>query len=547
MKAYLKGIGFKDYQRTYSPVYDSKVYDKEAWEKLLEDFNENVKVGTYSKLPYADWRVLHLMDGDYKVVWFEIDNIYLAPTVTHIQEFRYLKDSDNFRMIGTDKKYDTSEAYSFGAYLADILFYDYFDYTETGRVDDYRLFGLDNLGAYGPEDSIGWRALNWALNPAVEGKPGKMIFKNVNDSIKNLSYEFDKTTKILNNCYNIYKDSNKEWLNTVYKDVDRVKTSASDCANVEVNPIRAITVDEAQQSIQDFLNSQISTEASTASISTDWKYDTSTSKTVPIVGGGVSDSTTIKIGDDGSYATYGTATISIDSGLTDRLDTMEERINKLETNNDDVKGKGNNMKMFNFDFGPIKDNDAIRMSPYGLAVKNVNGTYQAYDKKNGEIMDVDVFNFKADNMFFKIPVGIDAIEAGDVIIFNRRPCFVFGFSEQGDVIAIDIAMGEKKTIMPTRSPFGNFSFITKVVSLLDNMMTPPSNDNPLGNMWMFTLLDNDNKSMKDILPMMMLMNGTNNMSGFNPMMFYFMSDKTDGDKDWLLPMLMMNNFSGKTN
>lgn len=545
MKVYLKGIGFKDYRRTYSPVYDSKVYDKKAWEKLLEDFNENVKVGTYSKLPYADWRVLHLMDGDYKVVWFEIDNIYLAPTVAHIQEFRYLKDSDNFRMIGTDKKYDTSEAYSFGAYLADILFYDYFDYTETtGRVDDYRLFGLDNLGAYDPEDNIGWRALNWALNPAVEGKTGKMIFENVKDNIKNLSYEFDKTTKILNNCYNIYQDSNKEWLNTVYKDVDRVKTSASDCANVEVNPIRAITVDEAQQAVQDFLNSQISTEASTASISTDWKYDTSTSKTVPIVGGGVSDSTTIKINNDGSY---GTATISIDSGLTNRIDTIEERINKLETNNDDMKGKGNNMKMFNFDFGPIKDNDAVRMSPYGLAVKNVNGTYQAYDKKNGEIMDVDVFNFKADNMFFKMPVGIDAIEAGDVIIFNRRPCFVFGFSEQGDVIAIDIAMGEKKTIMPTRSPFGNFSFITKVVSLLDNMMTPPSNDNPLGNMWMFTLLDNDNKSMKDILPMMMLMNGTNNMSGFNPMMFYFMSDKTDGDKDWLLPMLMMNNFSGKTN
>lgn len=545
MKVYLKGIGFKDYRRTYSPVYDSKVYDKEAWEKLLEDFNENVKVGTYSKLPYADWRVLHLMDGDYKVVWFEIDNIYLAPTVAHIQEFRYLKDSDNFRMIGTDKKYDTSEAYSFGAYLADILFYDYFDYTEiTGRVDDYRLFGLDNLGAYDPEDNIGWRALNWALNPAVEGKTGKMIFENVKDNIKNLSYEFDKTTKILNDCYNLYKDSNKEWLNTVYKDVDRVKTSTLDCTNVEVNPIRVITKDEAQQAVQDFLNSQISTEACTTTASIDWKYDTSTSKTVPIVGGGISDSTTIKINNDGSY---GTATISIDSGLINRIDTIEERINKLETNNDDVKGKGNNMKMFNFDFGPIKDNDAVRMSPYGLAVKNVNGTYQAYDKKNGEIMDVDVFNFKADNMFFKMPVGIDAIEAGDVIIFNRRPCFVFGFSEQGDVIAIDIAMGEKKTIMPTRSPFGNFSFITKIVSLLDNMMTPPSNDNPLGNMWMFTLLDNDNKSMKDILPMMMLMNGTNNMSGFNPMMFYFMSDKTDGDKDWLLPMLMMNNFSGKTN
>ena len=539
MKVYLKGIGFKDYRRTYSPVYDSKVYDKEAWEKLLEDFNENVKVGTYSKLPYADWRVLHLMDGDYKVVWFEIDNIYLAPTVVHIQEFRYLKDSDNFRMVGTDKKYDTSEAYSFGAYLADILFYDYFDYTETtGRVDDYRLFGLDNLGTYDPEDNIGWRALNWALNPAVEGKTGKMIFENVKDNIKNLSYEFDKTTKILNDCYNLYKDSNKEWLNTVYKDVDRVKTSTPDYANVEVNPIRAITKDEAQQSIQGFLNSQISTEASTAFASTDWKYDTSTSKTVPIVGGGVSDSATIKIGNDG---TYGATTISIDAGINDRLDTMEERINKLETNNDDVKGKENNMKMFNFDFGPIKDNDAIRMSPYGLAVKNVNGTYQAYDKKNGEIMDVDIFNFKADNMFFKIPVAIDAVGAGDLIVFNRKPCFVFGFSEQGDVIVIDIALGEKKTILPTKSPF-NFNYITKVVSLVDNMFggEAPSAENPFGNILPFMMMSEDNSSMKDMLPMMMLMNGKAGGT-MDPMMLYFMMKDGKGDDDSMLPLLLMMN------
>lgn len=542
MKVYLKGIGFKDYRRTYSPVYDSKVYDKEAWEKLLEDFNENVKVGTYSKLPYADWRVLHLMDGDYKVVWFEIDNIYLAPTVAHIQEFRYLKDSDNFRMIGTDKKYDTSEAYSFGAYLADILFYDYFDYTETtGRVDDYRLFGLDNLGAYDPEDNIGWRALNWALNPAVEGKTGKMIFENVKDNIKNLSYEFDKTTKILNDCYNLYKDSNKEWFNTVYKDVDRVKASTPDYANVEVNPIRAITKDEAQQAVQDFLNSQISTEASTATVSTDWKYDTSTSKTVPIVGGGVSDSATIKIGNDGSYDTYGATTISIDTGINDRLDTMEERINKLETNNDDVKGKENNMKMFNFDFGPIKDNDAIRMSPYGLAVKNVNGTYQAYDKKNGEIMDVDVFNFKADNMFFKIPVAIDAVGAGDLIIFNRKPCFVFGFSEQGDVIVIDIALGEKKTVLPTKSPFG-YSFITKVMSLTDNLFGTdnPSAENPFGNILPFMLMSEDNSSMKDMLPMMMLMNGKAGGT-MDPMMLYFMMKDGKGTDDSMLPLLLMMN------
>lgn len=538
MKAYLKDIWPMDKKRTYSPVYDAKVYNKEAWEELLDDFNEEVKVGTYSKLPYADWRVLHLMDGDYKVVWFEIDNVYLAPTVVHIQEFKYLKNIDNFKRIGTvDKKYDTSEAYSFGAYLADMLFYDYFDLTVANeKVDDYRLFGLTNLGAYGSEDNIGWRAINWALNPAVEGTTGQVIFNDVKKDIKKLNYEFDKTTEILNNCYNEI-NKNTEWLNKVYEDVDRVKNTAfSDTATVNISPIDPAKLDTKDAT------------ASTASVSIDWGYRPTASTASSIIGGGgVGDNIKVDANSCITYSPYNTATISIGDNLTSRIDTIEERINKLETNNDDVKGKGNNMKMFNFDFGPIKDNDAIRMSPYGLAVKNVNGTYQAYDKKNGEMMDVDVFNFKADNMFFKVPVAIDAVQAGDVIIFNRKPCFVFGFSEQGDVIVIDIAMGEKKTIMPTRSPFGNFSFITKVVSLFDNMMTPPSNDNPLGNMWMFALLDNDNKSMKDILPMMMLMNGANNMSSFNPMMFYFMSDKTDGDKDWLLPMLMMNNFSGKTN
>lgn len=525
MKAYLKETGYKGYQRPYSPVLDAKVYNKEAWEKLLNDFNENVKIGAYNKLPYTDWKVLHLMDGDYKVVWFEIDNIYLVPNAVHIQEFKYLKDSDNFRMVGTDKKYDISkDDYSFSTYLADMLFYDYFDLVVVNeKIDDYRLFGLTNLGAYGSEDNIGWRAINWALNPAVEGTTGQVIFKDAKKDIKKLNSEFDKTTEILNNYYN----RNTEWLK-VYEDVDKIKnTTFSDTTTINVS-----SIDPAKLNTKD-------TTASTASSSIDWGYRTTTASMAnPIVGGSVIEDG-IKTGI--TYDSCNTATISIDDSLTNRLDTMEERINKLETNNDDVKGKGNNMKMFNFDFGPIKDNDAVRMSPYGIAVKNVNGTYQAYDKKNGEIMDVDIFNFKADNMFFKIPVAIDAIEAGDVIIFNRRPCFVFGFSEQGDVIAIDIAMGEKKTILPSKSPFG-FNYITKIVSLVDNMFggEAPSAENPFGNILPFMLMNEDNSSMKDMLPMMMLMNG--NAGGtIDPMMLYFMMKADKGDTDSMLPFLLMMN------
>ena len=524
MKAYLKGTWPMDKKRTYSPVCDARIYNKEAWEKLLDDFNENVKTGAYNKLPYTDWKVLHLMDGDYKVVWFEIDNIYLVPSAVHIQEFKYLKDSDNFRMVGTNKKYDISkDDYSFGTYLADMLFYDYFDLAVVDeKTNDYRLFGLTNLGAYSSEDSIGWRAINWALNPAVEGTTGQVIFSDVKKDIKKLNSEFDKTTEILNNYYN------NKWLYKVYEDVNKIKNTAfSNTTTINVS-----SIDPAKLNTKD-------TTASTASSSINWGYRTTASTANPIAGGSVVEDA-MKIGI--TYDSYNTATISIDDSLTNRLDTMEERINKLETNNnDDVKGEGNNMKMFNFDFGPIKDNDAVRMSPYGIAVKNVNGTYQAYDKKNGEIMDVDIFNFKADNMFFKMPVAIDAIEAGDVIIFNRRPCFVFGFSEQGDVIAIDIAMGEKKTILPSKSPFG-FNYITKIVSLVDNMFggEAPSAENPFGNILPFMLMNEDNSSMKDMLPMMMLMNG--NAGGtIDPMMLYFMMKTDKGDTDSMLPFLLMMN------
>lgn len=339
-------------------------------------------------------------------------------------------------------------------------------------------------------------------------------------------------------------DNNKEIINN-FKLVDDVVKQGTEyiMSSQEVKE----ALDKVKLATSDYYNSVQPTAF--ASQSENIGSTSSTTSTTVTVGS-TSSATTIQVGDynigsgaaiDGYTITNGPTTSTI--SLTDNIEDTARKVFNEEWNK---RKENDKMKFGNFDFGPIKDNDNIRMSPYGLAVKNVNGTYQAYDKNSDEIMDVDVFNFKADNMFFKMPVAIDAIKVGDVIVFNRRPCFVAGFSEQGDVIAIDISLGEKKTILPTKSPFG-FNFITKVMSLFDNMMTAPSNENPLGNMWMFALLDNDNQSMKDILPMMLLMNGVNGNTSFNPLMFYFMSEKNDKDNDWLLPMLMMNNFSGKIN
>ena len=203
----------------------------------------------------------------------------------------------------------------------------------------------------------------------------------------------------------------------------------------------------------------------------------------------------------------------------------------------DNKEKENKMKGFNFDFGKIT-NDSIRMSMYGMAVKNASGIWTAYDKNTGDLMDVDVFNFDGSNFLFKMPVAIKDIAVGDVIIHARKPMFVISKTEAGDLIAIDPVAGEKKTIMPSKNMFG-FNFAIKVVSLFDNLMgQTPTSENPFGNMWMLMLMD-DKSDMKDMLVPMMLMNQANGSTNtFNPMMLMLMNG--DDMKDMAIPLMLMS-------
>ena len=205
----------------------------------------------------------------------------------------------------------------------------------------------------------------------------------------------------------------------------------------------------------------------------------------------------------------------------------------------DNKEKENKMKGFNFDFGKIT-NDSIRMSMYGMAVKNASGVWTAYDKGTGDLMDVDVFNFDGSNFLFKVPVAIKDIAVGDVIVHARKPMFVVSKTEAGDLIAIDPVAGEKKTIMPTRSPFG-FNFATKIISLFDSLMPTvetPSADNPFGNMWMLMLMDGKS-DLKDIMISMMLINqASGSTNTFNPMMLMLMNDSDM--KDMAIPLMLMN-------
>ena len=192
------------------------------------------------------------------------------------------------------------------------------------------------------------------------------------------------------------------------------------------------------------------------------------------------------------------------------------------------------MKGFNFDFGSCEGSN-VRMSMYGMAVKNASGTWVAYDKENEQIMDVDILNFEGSKYMYKLPVALKDIAKGDVVIHNRRPMFVTGVAN-GKITAIDPFDGEEKVILLTRSPFG-FDFATKVVCLFDGMFGNADAANPFGNMLPFLMMGDS-----DIDPvMLMAMSGGMDMS--NPLMMYMLMK--DGDNSDLLPLMLMGGF-GKT-
>lgn len=204
----------------------------------------------------------------------------------------------------------------------------------------------------------------------------------------------------------------------------------------------------------------------------------------------------------------------------------------MNTNN-----KENNVMNFNFDFGPVNP-ALVRMSMYGLAVKNKAGTWVSYNSNSDEIVDVDVLNFDGAKFLYRMPVAIKDITVGDVVIHNSAPMFVVSVPKDGKTLTVvDTINGERKDIMLPRSPFG-FNFATKVVNFLGNMMTGANADNPFGNMWMLMAMSGEDKDMSDILPFLMMNNATAGMDN-NMLMFMALSNTKDGSKD-MLPWLLMS-------
>lgn len=269
-----------------------------------------------------------------------------------------------------------------------------------------------------------------------------------------------------------------------------------------------------------------------------WTYDESLTSTnthlydnpsLTVSGDAIIDGT-VYINDCGSWDSVATTT---------NMSSLEKRITDLENNMNNNENKENvKMKGFNFDFGPVNSSN-IRMSMYGLAVKNASGTWVSYDTVNGSIMDVDVFNFDGSKFLYKMPVALSEIRIGDVIVHARKPMYVTRVTDR-TMFAVDPVDGEVKEIMLTKSPFG-FNFATKVVNFMSGMMNGAADaQNPFGNMWILMAMGDG----KDIDPMMLaMMMNQGNMGGMNPMMLALMmgDGKDTSMRDMLMLSMMMQN------
>ena len=243
-----------------------------------------------------------------------------------------------------------------------------------------------------------------------------------------------------------------------------------------------------------------------------------------------------RTGDDGTYAAVNSVVNSCDICYhKNKCDSCYYAKKANENKNDE--GEKTKMKGFNFDFGPCT-NDQVRMSMYGLAIKNASGEWVSYN--DGQVVNVDVLNFDGAKYMFKMPVAVKDIAVGDIVIHNRVPMFVE--SVENGIHVVDIRAGEKKEILPTTNMFG-FNFVTKIVSLFNAFQSSPTPDQPFGNMLPFLMLNGeDGKTMDSdtMLMFMMMQNQSGSTNIFaNPMMLYFLM-KDKGGNDILPLMLMMN-------
>ena len=234
------------------------------------------------------------------------------------------------------------------------------------------------------------------------------------------------------------------------------------------------------------------------------------------------------------------------SDYDERLYQLERKINtfsKKEKEINSQKGKNNNMVHLNnifpnASFGPVSS-DIACLSPKGIAIY-AGDRWQAYDKESGNIIDVTPLNFNASNLIYNIPVGVDQIQVGDIIMHAKKPMFVLNIEDNDGKMrlkAIDIINAEEKVICPIKSIFG-FDFYTKVICLVDMAGGFKADEkNPFGNLAPWLLLSGQKDN--DMLPLLFLSGQGQKMDMNNPM--FLMALCGNKDMSDLLPFMLMTS------
>ena len=234
------------------------------------------------------------------------------------------------------------------------------------------------------------------------------------------------------------------------------------------------------------------------------------------------------------------------SDYDERLYQLERKINtfsKKEKEINSQKGKNNNMVHLNnifpnASFGPVSS-DIACLSPKGIAIYS-GDRWQAYDKESGNIIDVTPLNFNASNLIYNMPVSIDQIQVGDIIMHAKKPMFVLNIENNNGKVrltAIDIINAEEKVICPIKSIFG-FDFYTKVICLVDMAGGFKADEkNPFGNLAPWLLLSGQKDN--DMLPLLFLSGQGQKMDMNNPM--FLMALCGNKDISNLLPFMLMTS------
>lgn len=189
--------------------------------------------------------------------------------------------------------------------------------------------------------------------------------------------------------------------------------------------------------------------------------------------------------------------------------------NKLE------KGSSNkmNINLNNlFDFGPMNDR-SVMYSPYGLAFRNSNNQYLTYNPTTKKTTDVTGLTIDLEGLIYKVPVGLNSVKPGDIIIHNGKPICIEAVDDNS-ITCIDIENSEVKIVIPPVNIFG-FNYVTKITPLFNLGTTNPSADNPFGNIMPYLLFStlSENGScgsgfdMQTLLLMSMMNNADGNFFG----------------------------------